>query len=359
MKKLRIVFPLLAIFALCVLSNDVLAAAKDAVNTCLYILLPSLFPFFVLSRMFILSGGPAALGRYLGFMMRPLFGIRGSGSTAFLLGILSGYPVGAKTACDLWETGAISKDEAQNLLGFCNNSGPLFLIGAVGVGMFGSRRVGLFLYAVHVLSSITVGILTKWRIQDKPKQDTSIRPAPPAGAQAVFTAAVEESVRVILTVCGYVIFFAVIIEFLEKLPIPGVFRPLVNGVFEMTTAVRLVCQDGAFGFHQKLILVSAIAGWAGLSVHFQTRGILIKTPLSFQTYLLTKIIHSAVSAIYAAALLQFFPLTQEVFAPSAASAQAPAWTAFVLIVITQCIFVLYCLFCLDHNLRPKRRNRAL
>lgn len=60
--------------------------------------------------------------------MRPLFNVPGEGSYALLMGIVSGYPIGAKIIVNLKEKGICNKIEAERLLAFTNNSSPLFII---------------------------------------------------------------------------------------------------------------------------------------------------------------------------------------------------------------------------------------
>ena len=84
------------------------------------------------------------LGKIFNPFMLPVFGINGNGASAFILGVLCGYPIGAKTAVDLYKNSYISKKEAENLICFSNNSGPLFIIGALGIGMLSSKSAGIF-----------------------------------------------------------------------------------------------------------------------------------------------------------------------------------------------------------------------
>ena len=122
-----------ALFAAIILINPGTAsdAAKSALITCANSVIPSLFPFFVCSRMLIELGAAQKLGRVFSGIMTPFFGVGGGGALAFVLGIISGYPIGAKTVADLVTSGECSKSEGEKLLGYCNNSGPLFILGAV------------------------------------------------------------------------------------------------------------------------------------------------------------------------------------------------------------------------------------
>ena len=64
--------------------------------------------------------------------MRPIFNVPGEGSFAFIMGIISGYPTGAKILVNFRKNNIVSREECERLLSFSNNSGPLFIIGTVG-----------------------------------------------------------------------------------------------------------------------------------------------------------------------------------------------------------------------------------
>ena len=144
--KIRDRLPLLAVLccfsALLLLPEVSAQAARDAMLLCAQTLIPSLFPFFVLSSLLIACGASELLSALLSPLMRPLFGLSGTGAAALALGLCGGYPVGARTAAELVENGALSRDEGERLLAFCNNAGPGFLLGVCGAGVFSSSRAG-------------------------------------------------------------------------------------------------------------------------------------------------------------------------------------------------------------------------
>lgn len=302
MKRLIPYFTITFIILMCIFSDKCIVSAKNAVNTCIYVLLPSLFPFFVFSKIFIMTNGGEKIGRYLKFITKPLFNMSGQCASVFVLGILCGYPVGAKSALDMYKQNAITKEEAQNLIGFCNNSGPLFLIGAVGIGMFSSKKFGIMLYLVHILSAITVGIILRGNIKSTNnkliKTKTNIQ-------DNIFVKSVEESVITILNVFGYVILFAVIITFIES--------AFFAGIFEMTTAISNISKMN-LAVYQKFILSAFFASWGGLSVHMQTIGIISGSDLSMKKYIFAKFLHSIIAFIYAIIAIKLAPFYQSTFA---------------------------------------------
>ena len=124
--KIRDRLPLLAVLccfsALLLLPEVSAQAARDAMLLCAQTLIPSLFPFFVLSSLLIACGASELLSALLSPLMRPLFGLSGTGAAALALGLCGGYPVGARTAAELVENGALSQEEGERLLAFCTSS---------------------------------------------------------------------------------------------------------------------------------------------------------------------------------------------------------------------------------------------
>lgn len=162
--KLLSVPALCIIFILCLilLSGTAVKAAQNGLNLWAGVVVPSLFPFFVAAEIMNSTGFIRASGSLLEPVMRPFFNVPGSGSFALAMGVTSGYPVGAKITCDFRKSGDLTKTEAERLLAFTNNSGPLFIVGAVGTGMYGSPRLGIFLFIFHFLACITVGFIFRF-----------------------------------------------------------------------------------------------------------------------------------------------------------------------------------------------------
>ena len=136
-------------------------AAHDALVLCAQTVIPSLFPFFVLSSLLVQSDVPRLLSRAMAGVMYPLFGVSGAGASALILGLLGGYPVGARTVAELYGRGEIAREEAEQLLAFCNNSGPGFFLGVCGTAVFGSARAGMYLYLIHVGAALVTGVLLR------------------------------------------------------------------------------------------------------------------------------------------------------------------------------------------------------
>lgn len=284
-------------------------AAKNALALCANALIPSLFPFFVFSSLLIQLGFARLLSKPMAPLMRPLFGVSGNGALCFILGVLSGYPLGASCVCDLYREGALQKREAEKLLAFCNNSGPLFIIGSVGTAMYFNETIGVMLYAVHLLSAVSVGIILgcfgRGKDGARVAQAQSVIRAKPLGA--ILKDAVVGAVNNMLLVCGFTVLFAVIIASLSGAFGGGIWAVLASGALEISTGVYNASHS-ALTLDVRLILTSAIIGFAGLSVHFQVIGIVAKTDLSAKRYLIGKLLQALIAAAYTAVALCIVPL---------------------------------------------------
>ena len=172
-------------------------AVRDGLSLCAGTILPALFPFFILSTLTVESGLAARLGRPLERCMNVLFRVNGSCAAALVLGLIGGYPVGAKAAADLYRNGRCNESEARRLLGFCNNAGPSFLIGVVGAGIFQSAKLGLLLEGIHIFSALLIGLLYHFLPDTRSTHEKAVEPPSsiyPVSAAALLPRAVQQSV---------------------------------------------------------------------------------------------------------------------------------------------------------------------
>lgn len=372
--KDTVVFTVLAlsVYALIFYSKTSAAAAKDGLMLCINVIIPSLFPFFVASSLIVELGFADKLGRVFEPIMQPLFNIGGVCAAAFTLGFIGGYPVGAKTAISLYKNGSIAKDEAERLLSFCNNSGPAFIFGVVGAGIFSSSAIGLLLYGVHMLSSVIVGLLfrnwgrsTSFKARTRPIRVEAIE------YSTAFAQSVTGSFSSMLNISAFVIFFTVIIKLLfvsGALPflasmLAFVLKPigingswcerLLTGVIELTSGVWRL-KEVAYELRSAITMAAFMLGWAGLSVHCQVLSFISGSGLSVKSYIIGKFAHGGISALLISILTRFLPLKEPVAAYLAEQVEGMAaldfHTALLIssvfsVVLVLFFFVMSVIFC--------------
>ena len=311
-----------------------LEGARKGVSLCLDLIIPSLFPFFVLSSLLIATGFASMCARLLSGLLSPLFGVGGSGAAALLLGAVGGYPVGARTLSQMVKTGECSEAEARRLSLFCNNCGPAFFIGAVGAGVFGSREAGMVLLGANLTAALLVGLIAriiggKLPPSNKRAGSTS-KPFP--GVWQAFPDSVQSAFSASLGVCAYVILFSVLIMLLDRigwgtvlteklsgrLPMERgsvLLRALLTGLLEMSTGTAALAEGAASP--AALPLAGFLLGWGGLSVFCQTLPFWREAGVPSLPYLGAKLGQGLISAGIVAVWVHFFPLTVPVMAVSA------------------------------------------
>lgn len=307
-KRIAVISALCALLALLFCPKDAVAGASNGLRLCANVIVPSLLPFFVITSLLNDLGLAGFLGRRLEPLMSKLFGVSGCGASAFILGVTGGYPLGASAVADLRSKGAITRDEGENLLAFCNNSGPAFIVGAAGVGVFGSSAAGLLLFGAHVAAAVMTGVLLSKRAAVSPAGAGVF--AGSIGLAEALPAAVKKSVMAVINICGFVVTFSVLVGILDAL---GVFtaatgflaarlhlelhftRAFLTGLLELGSGIGAM--EGMAATPGNLALASFILGWGGISVHFQTMSVLADTDLTGRRHILGRLCCAAISAV--------------------------------------------------------------
>lgn len=289
MKKYLSILLVLIFAALLLLRpQDAGAAVQDGLQLCAKTVVPSLFPFFVVTALLLRLGFDSVLRPLCAPFMRPMFGLRGECAAPLLAGLLGGYPTGARSAAQLYEQGALTRGEAELLLGFCNNCGVGFLVGFVGAGVFGSVRAGVLLLGVHIVSAMLSGavLCRVARRREEPVRLPCQLPAHSVPFSAALVASVSGAVTSTLTVCAYIVFFRTVTALIS---LPGI----LSGAVEMVGAVAPLRGD-AFGF----AAAAGITAWGGLSVHCQTMAVVGELSLRWHT--VGKVLQTAFAVVIAA-----------------------------------------------------------
>ncbi len=275
-------------------SRVVMESVTNSLVICFSSVIPALFPFMVLSSMFVSYSTDSSFG-YIGKLLSRLFGISPCAVSALICGILCGYPIGAKCTAQLLESKKITVSEAESLIAYSNNSGPLFVIGAVGIGILHSAKAGVILYVIQLTSALVAGILLRGT-----NYTSAIKAQYCPSQSKALTTAICDSVFSILKVCGFVVFFGVINTLLEPLTniLPHVLSCAVASFTEVTSGINYISSSLPTLSH-KIIASSFALGWSGLSVHMQVKSIVAPFGLSMKKYYITRILMGTLSALSA------------------------------------------------------------
>ena len=325
---------LLFTLSILIFSNSNLAAVKSGISLWATSVVPSLFPFFVATELLMHTNIVYHIGNILNRFMKPLFNIRGEGAFAFIMGIISGYPIGAKIATNFRKDNICTKEECERLLSFTNNSGPLFIVGSVGILLYRNTMIGILLFVTHLLASLSVGIL--FRFWKKTKHSDSYPSSSKAytnkKTQASFSnlgeilsESIVSSIKSILVIGGFVVIFSSIISILKSSGItnmieiiatpffnfthisPSFIEPLFTGFFEITNGISSISSIACKKLSTNILITAFLLGFGGISVLLQVLSITSKSDLSIKPYIYGKLLHGIIAVLYTFILMNLFP----------------------------------------------------
>ena len=289
-------------------------AVFDALLFCVKTLVPALFPFMIAGEIIILSGFPMICEKIFGKLFYRVFGISGKGASAFIVGAFCGFPVGAKTAVSLYESGEIEKKDAEKLSGICNNGGIGFIISGIGAGIWQNPRFGILLYLSQILSAVITGFflfgMNKKEKSVPLRSDAKDTSEKNFNLSEVLSKAISTSVLSILKVIGFVVFFELILTVLsEILLLAGANSYIVSLICTVTEI-----SSGAKSLHNlsflnpsssnmAKILTFSLCAWGGFSVFMQFCAFAYPSGIGTKKYLKSKFVQSIVCTLIGTVLV--------------------------------------------------------
>lgn len=300
--------------------TESISAAKNGFSIWVNTLIPSLLPFIIAANLIVSLKFMDIVGLIINPVTKKLFNVSGKSALVFAISTVSGYPIGAKLASELRQNNEISKYEAQRLVSFCSTSGPLFMVGAVSIGMFNNPAIGYLILICHYLGSLSVGLifrnyggdsLSYKKLSIKKEMDIiiSARSKDNRGFFVLFGDAVFNGVNTILSVGGFVIVFSVVFKILSifnfiglvasiihiPLSLIGISKELcyafISGLFEITIGCSQVSSITSSPEILRVSLCSFIIAFSGLSILAQCCSFLAKTDIKTNTYIFSKFLH--------------------------------------------------------------------
>lgn len=319
------VIVLLLIIGIIIFPNDSIEAAKNGIHIWVNILMPSLLPFIIGANLIVSLRVVDIIGAIINPITQLVFNISGKSALVFAISAVSGYPVGARLASDLRLKQDISQYEGQRLVSFCSTSGPLFIIGAVAVGMLKDASLGYVMLICHYLGAITVGLLFRRYGNEKRGRSNItivnnikyiINTPEKDGFFISFGNAVISGVNTLLAVGGFVIIFSVVFKILTLfnvidgissvvcflLSFLGITKEVcsafISGLFEITIGCNNIANITYIPEAIKASLCSFIIGFSGLSILAQCCSFIAKTDINTNIYIFNKFLHGTFAALY-------------------------------------------------------------
>ncbi|MEJ8553720.1 sporulation integral membrane protein YlbJ [Tepidibacter sp. Z1-5] len=339
-RLLRSILPgiivLFFITSIVVFPKDSIESARVGMNICINILIPSLLPFLIGANLLINLKVIDILGVFLEKPSRILFNVPGKSSLIFAISILSGYPIGSKLISNLRQDNEISRVEAQRLASFCSTSGPLFMVGSVGIGMFNNPKIGYFILLCHYIGALSIGILFRFYNTSsdiKHYNNTSILTRlkkiifyenEEKSFFSIFGDSVRNGINTILIVCGFVIVFSVLFKILTLLKFINlissmlfvflhpynisieVIQAFISGLFEITIGCNNISLLNEPSLIFKIALCTFIISFSGISILAQCCNFLSLSDINIPIYIFGKFLHGINSFLFCYLLYPLF-----------------------------------------------------
>lgn len=267
-------------------------------------LIPSLFPFMVLSSYIVNSSVSDIIAKLLNKPALKIFKVNGYGLCAVILGLMGGYPIGARAVAEFYTQKKISKKQAQTLLLWCVNPGPAFVIISIGTFMYTRIKIGVILYVSVVTASLITGITASFFIKEDYAPPIIIRENK---NENIFVNSVKNASRAMLSICSWVLVFSASGELVAEY-FPSAFATVFKSLSEVTTGCCTVAS-----LKLPLPLTCGILGFGGFAILFQIADYLHQCSVKPQFYICTRIINGSLSAFICSELLKFFPESVAVF----------------------------------------------
>ena len=205
-----------------------------------------------------------------------LFDLPAASLVALILGSVCGFPMGVVSAAGLKRRGLLTKRQAERLAAVSNNAGPAFVTEVIGASFFGSRRFGARLFVLQLASALVLGT-AYLAVSAKKRQgnDTAAGEAPAVSAPGasrltvIFTEAVGQATLGVIRVCGFVVFFSVLVDAVALLfpALSETALAAISCVLEFTTGCRLAATvKGRLG----AAMCAFAVGFSGVSVLAQS-----------------------------------------------------------------------------------------
>ncbi len=330
-----IILIFLLIFLLFKFPDAIKSGITDGLSICFQTVIPSLFPFLVLSSYIVNSNILNPFYKFLSPITKVIFKQPANAVPVIILSMIGGFPIGLKMIKDLFKREEITENQAKRLCLFCMNSGPAFTITVVGANLLRSTLAGVIIYLSLCISSLIIGFLSRFIFRDDVRQ-CRVKQYHITDLSTL-SASVTSGINNILGICGWIVLFCGFIECFNDLNSNYFLSVFVKTTVEVTKA----CID----FSGKIALpyLAFIIGFGGFCVHFQILDCLKECNLNYSHFLFSRVSNGCLSAIITYIILIFVPVEIDVFGNSSEIHSAPfsvsVWGFIALIVM--CIIMIF------------------
>ena len=259
-------------------------------------LIPSMFPFFVISDILINYNIVAFIPKFITNIFSYIFNIGPTSTTCFFLILISGFPSSARNIKNYYEKGLLTLNEANHILLFTHFSNPIFILTTISILFLNNKTYGYIILISHYLGNIILGILlrNKSTINNKNYTENYIVCQ---NFSKIFINSIKTSIDTLLLILGTLTSFLIVssflIEFLNLSPYPST---ILKGILEITMGLKDLSLLNISNVYIVVISTMFIS-FGGLSVHLQVISQIVDTDIKYNSFFVARIYHALISGI--------------------------------------------------------------
>ena len=289
-----------------IIPSSIMESVSFAISIWKDSLIPSLFPFFIVTDLLIQYGFIELIGELLKNVMNKFFHLPGEASFVLIGSLISGFPSSSKYIKELLESNKIDENEANYLLKFNHFSNPLFVIGTIGIMLLNNKKVGLLILCIHILSNFVIAIIYRPKYNKYKKEKISIitaitkiykkRNSNNYSFSEILTNSIFKTIHTLLLLLGIITIFIILSTILKEFfVLPPLSGAMLNGILEMTGGIKAISNIN-IPLNIKASIITFFISFGGLSIHMQVMSILSGFNIKYTSYFASRILHAIISS---------------------------------------------------------------
>ncbi len=305
-RKLFIIALMILVMLFVIMPDAIKKGADEGLLLWFQVIIPSMLPFMILSGILVKLNVTEFISRVFYPVLRKILKISKESCYPVVIGMLSGYPLGAKTVADIYLEGAYSKEEAQYLIGICNNASPMFLIEYIGAGCLGLKEPIILLIIIYLSAFINALLEQNKNFSNFQKKENIRHHIQKYSVMQAVDESIFNSIETILKIGGYIILFSIITKVIQIAIPVKIVTVYLSCILEIATGAMML-SGLKIDIILKCVLMTAFCAFGGLSSVAQTASVISQAKLSVKRYIFVKIRQSFIAA--ALACIWFFVRT--------------------------------------------------
>ena len=267
-------------------------------------LIPTLFPFFIISDILINYNITNYIPKSIKKIFTKLFNISDNIVTIFFLSLISGFPSSARNIKIMVDKKLITESEASHALIFTHFSNPLFILSTISIFFLNNKKLGIIILLSHYIPNILLGIIS--RNLNTPSNNIITEKKESQNFPKIMINSIKKSIDTLLMILGTLSCFLVISSLIiNRLNLNTYNSTILKCILEITMGINSLSKLNIPNIY-KTIISSMTLSFGGLSIHMQVLSFITENNISYKKFFIARIYHSILSGILAYILYILF-----------------------------------------------------